>query len=472
MATTDTLTVMRSTQIARELDVGTAVVWMWRTLATSVLLAVGVSTEPAMAANEYWLDLQAGALESDNIRRTQPGESSAAAVIASTGSFRATESTVSVDLEGAFTYRDFVESEFGSDFLPQLRARFAWEPGPDNFRLVAENNLGQISLRPAEGLQPQDRESLNVATLGPDLLLEISSAVRALGQLRYTHVNFGDSDIDSSRLVANAEVAREVAGGGEATLSALAGQTDFRRSDLRSYQIQSITAGYRIDARRTFLQVDGGIASAKNQGLSAQTGFNGAVSIARRLSDRSTAFISATRRFGDSADAFQIAQNLQNFVGETLNVSASAALESQTGVSVGYEFQARRLGASLQALQFKQAPIEDLAPDRQTRALNVRLRYAIRPTLSVGFAGGLIEDRSNSPLFAGDDTYLSASIQWRILGRVGVQLIGEHFSRDGSPIDFDELRTSLLFSWAVVDQRTARPGVDERWNVRRLRSGI
>jgi hypothetical protein len=443
-----------------------------RTSATGLLLAAGVASLPALAANEYALDVQAGALHSDNIRRTEPGESSAALVLTSTGSFRSTESAVSLDLEGAFTYRDFRESQFSTDFLPQLRARAAWEPGPDNVRLIAENNLGQISLRPAEGLQPQDRESLNVATLGPDFLLEISSAVRALGQLRYTHVNFGDSDIDSSRLVGNIELAREVAGGGEMTLAALAGQTDFRRSDLRSYQLQSITAGYRLDARRTFLQVDGGVASAKNQGQSAQTGFNGAITVARRLSSRSTAFISATRRFGDSADAFLIAQNLQNFIGETVNVSASAAVESQTGFSIGYDFQARRLGASLQGLQFKQAPLDDLAPDRQTRAINLRLRYAVRPTFSMGLAAGFIEDRSNSPLFAGEDTYLSASLQWRVLGRVGVQLIGERFSRAGSLIDFDELRTSLLLSWSVVDQRAPQSGVADRWNIRRLRSGI
>jgi hypothetical protein len=174
---------------------------MGRVVRSSVLLLSLAAAPAAWSASESvtpWVNV--GTIYSDNAGHTHldPAE---VTTLDTTAGVRVRHDGPNIDVRGdaQLLYRHFLSGDFDDDTLPSANALASWQIVPDRFSLSAEESLGQISNRVFDALTSTDRQNVNYASIGPDLVMPFGTRERLEMEARYGRSTFSGSDIDSNR---------------------------------------------------------------------------------------------------------------------------------------------------------------------------------------------------------------------------------------------------------------------------------
>jgi len=136
---------------------------------------------------------------SDNPGYAHSNPTSATAIDTLAGLRVRRSGTVSTNADVSVLYREYVQGPLASQLLPAANALVMIDAVPQRFWLTLEDNLGQISTQVFDALAALDRQNVNFASAGPDLLLPLGSRNQLGLEARYGRVTYQHSDFDNDR---------------------------------------------------------------------------------------------------------------------------------------------------------------------------------------------------------------------------------------------------------------------------------
>lgn len=273
-------------------------------LAAHVALLAILPLQAHAVRIDYAIDM--GLEVDDNVLMSSTDPMDSSALRAGFG-FVVSEETSSVQANfgGRFEYWNYVEGPQSNALEANLAGRLNWFFVPETLSFTIEDSL---EMRPIDQFAPDtvdNRQRVNVLSLGPNVYFNWSRAVQGRFELRLIDSSAEDADqFESQRIAAALHAIRELDPTSSVTLSVRGQDVDFdndltardhRRYDsyLR-YQKQLRRVGFGVDAGYTWVDyADGSSASHPMLRGNAQW----------HLTERSTLTLGAARQLSDSASA-------------------------------------------------------------------------------------------------------------------------------------------------------------------------
>lgn len=333
---------------------------------------------------DYAVDM--GLERNDNVLMSSTDEQSSNALRAGFGFVVSEEtSTVQANFGGRFEYWNYVSGPQSNAFETSLAGRLNWFVVPETLSFTVEDSL---EMRPIDRFAPDapnNRQRVNVLSLGPNLYFNWGPAFRGRAEVRWIDTNAEENDeFESSRLSAALHLVRELDPTSSVTFS-LRGQDvdfdhdllarDYKRYDgYVRYQKELARLGFAFDAGYTWVDYADG-SSASLPLFRGQARWE--------LSNRSSLSLGGARQLSDAGSAAIEAIGVVATVPDTLTASA-AGLESsvyrETRGDLSYAYAGERVRFSTGPYYERVDYLDANAFDETRRGVIVQFGYRIAPT--------------------------------------------------------------------------------------------
>ena len=389
---------------------------------------------------DYAVD--AGVERNDNVLMTEDGASSTA-VRAGFG-FMVSEdtSTVQANVGGRFEYWNYFEGPQSNVFETSLAGRLNWYVVPEVLSFTVEDSL---EMRPVDRFAPDtadNRQRVNVLSLGPNVNFNFSEAFRGRFELRWIDSNAEMTDaLESSRVAAALHAIRNIDATSSLTFS-LRGQdvdfehdlvtSDYRRYDaLARYQKELARIGFGIDAGYSWVD----FADGRSATYPLVRG-----DIHWRAGDRHVLRLLLAHQLSDSTEAALEGIGIATEVPDTLvggSSAVNATIYEENRADLSYGFEGERFSFSIGPYYERIEYLDTLALDETRRGALFEASYRLAPTWDLrGFLDGSRStfpdlDRRTQDRRAGlavDKTWArhwSSSLQYSRYEREGDALISD-----------------------------------------------
>jgi hypothetical protein len=421
-------------------------------IAAAVAATLALSAPAHAARLSYVVD--AGVEHDDNVRlvATEPDRQ----LIHRVGlGFLASEegSTVQALVAGRADYRDY-QGGVDNGVEGVLSGYLNWVLLQDRLSFTFQDELELQAIDRFAADSPDNRQQVNVASLGPNLLFDLGRTLRGRVEARYidTHAEVSD-EFDSSRVGAALRVAK--AFDPNTTLAFNAQWTDVdydndllardhKRSDVyaRFARTQAST-DYAIDAGFSRLEYDDG---QRSEGplLRVEAGW--------RPGERTRLALTLVDQFSDAANA-ALADGVAGrpaagvpggVLRDDSAVVPSAYREKR--VAFGWTYSGERVGLRFEPYVQRLRYIDPLQPDEDGRGLLFGVDYRITPSLTL-MGSGASERIEYIPLDA-DDDILRASLvlEKRWTRNWSTSLSYYRYERDSDIFD-RKVRQNVWYLW-------------------------
>jgi hypothetical protein len=354
----------------------------------TTLLAVAMAGTVPGAAHAFRIDytIDAGVERDDNVTLTT--EDQVEQTIGRVGLGFAIEeetSTVEASVAGRLDHRRY-EEIYGNMTDRMLEGRVAWMAVPERLALVVEDSYGVQTINRTQPGSPDNRQQVNVLSLGPDLHFGGGGTRRGLAQFRYINSDAEVTDhFNSDRLLATLSMVQALDPTRALSWNARAQDVDFD-DDLvaRDHRRYEAFVGYRQQLRRLDFQVDLGYAlldykdgeDRSNPLLRAELGW--------AATERSRFSLAAASQFSDAASS-ALAR-----IGENVGVPPAIVTGSSTITPYAYEersaaadyaYTGERFSASLHGFAQRLDYIDQAGANEKGRGIGGALRYRLRDDL-------------------------------------------------------------------------------------------
>ncbi len=361
--------------------------------------------------------------------------------------------TVSTNADVSVLYREYVQGPLASQLLPAANALVMIDAVPQRFWLTLEDNLGQISTQVFDALAALDRQNVNFASAGPDLLLPLGSRNQLGLEARYGRVTYQHSNFDNDRYSGRLGLIHLISEYSQISADYDYQRIEYRRKDL--YPRIDRDAGYLRfsgESLRTYLELEGGVEGVK-VGAAGQrrSAPHASIAIQRRISQRTTLNAEYSHGFADAADTLRtdIRQGGAN-PGGALNVQAVA--EPFT-VDEGYLTLIRsgaRGVAQLRVNWDQEQYRQNILLDRKVHGADLGVDYRLSPLWTLaGKVRWLYQQYSNTDVH--NDRLQGSLGLTRRLGRSLQAALVAARTRSTGTLDtdtFTENRVSLIVSYS------------------------
>ena len=284
---------------------------------------VGACLAPVPAgAAEWGASVGSGITYSDNLQQAEDGDAAGLATTDVTGQVIGIGDNYDVDVEAAVIWREYFDSAYDSDVLPQFRGEANWAPAPERFVWTVRDNFGQVALSPGEILQPIDRQDINVFSTGPAVTVPLGQRTNLQLAGLFSDVYYENDESDYDRLGGSVTLEREISGNQVAFIRGFTNRTEFKDDQFDSYDVTGVYLGYEGLGARTEVSAEVGVEELHDQG-DAEQGLHLALDFDRSLGERSSASLRLLSQYSDSADVFAVDQDLQPILGGVTNVQVS-----------------------------------------------------------------------------------------------------------------------------------------------------
>jgi hypothetical protein len=333
-----------------------------RRIRTTLLAVAMAGTVPGVAHAirvDYTID--AGVERDDNV--TLASEDPIEQTIARAGIGFAIEqdsSTVQASVAGRVDHRRY-DDVYGSMTDRLLEGRLAWMAIPERLTLVVEDSYGVQTINRTAPGTPDNRQQVNVLSLGPDLEFGRGLAWRGLAGLRYINSDAEVTDqFNSDRLLASVSMLRGLDATRAVSLNARGQRVDF--------DDDTVARDHRLD-------YDDG-ESRSNPLLRA--------GLEWMPSERSRFSLDLANQFSDAASS------ALERIGETTGVPATIVTGSSTitpyayelrSASAGYGFTGERFEASVDGFVQRLDFVDQAGQNEKSRGMGSALRYRLRQDL-------------------------------------------------------------------------------------------
>jgi hypothetical protein len=329
---------------------------------------------------------------------------------------------------------------------------------PDRFGLVVEDSYGVQTINRFAPASPDNRQQVNVLSLGPNFYFNAGQGLRGQAELRYID-SYAEvtEDFNSARVAGALRIIKDI----DATSSLwfnLQGQDVAFDNDLfaRDHKRFEAFATYRRQFRRLDMQFDGGWSwldyddgqSHDHPLLRANVGWNPSersrfhASAASQLSDAATA---ALERIGGTEGI------PESVITGSTRVTASAYEIRE--LSGGYDLTGVRTTLSLSAYHRKLDYIEPVTSNEESRGGAISVGYRLQPSLTARASASADRTEYDAPTSRRENNRLYTLGLYKQWSRHWTSTLSLSRYRRSSPIDGAGFEQNLLFVGIVYNNR-------------------
>lgn len=328
----------------------------------------------------------AGVERNDNVLMTADDPATSTAARAGLG-FMVSEdtSTVQANFGGRFEYWNYFEGPQSNAFETSLAGRLNWFIVPETFSFTVEDSL---EMRPIDRFAadvPDNRQRVNVLSLGPNVHFNFSQAFRGRFELRWIDSSAQETDeLESQRVSAALHAIRNLDPTSSLTFSVRAQDVDFEHelvaTDYRRYDAYM---RYQKELARLGFGVDLGYSQADFRDGRSSNYPMVRGNVHWRTGDRNSLTLTLAHQLSDTAtDAIEgiglTTEVPEGLIGTSSTVNASIYEEDRA--ELAYAYEGERLGFSLGPYYERIRYLDALALDETRRGVLLQTSYRLAPT--------------------------------------------------------------------------------------------
>jgi hypothetical protein len=359
----------------------TWIAWLAIAAALSAVHAVAIELDPRAAVAVTY---------SDNLQRSSSDELKGAIADALIG-VRVLHASPWLDIDGDVRdlHREFLHRTLASENLPSGYLNLIGNIVPQRLAWTAQDNVGQVSSQLLDALDTADRQTINVLSTGPDLLLPLPGRNHLNLNGRYGTSSYSRSNIDSRRYDAGLALSHELLRTASLSLNYVYRRINYKEDRLYPSNTVAVAfLGYSVETFRTYLVAEIGAESLR-VGAAGERSNTPHIRLAlqRRLSPWWTLNVEYGRGFSDTAGNFR-SDSRDNFrTGSSQNVQVVA---SSFKSDQAYVMLLRSGGRTLAAWEVTWSKESyDTAPalNRHITGADLVLDYRLSPQLTLAARG-------------------------------------------------------------------------------------
>ncbi len=446
------------------------------------------SLTPTTGVQPFTYGIDAGVGETDNVSLVSSDKvSQTIATVDTDFAVHERSRLLEADAIGDFSYLDYIQGAYG----PQLLGRF---DGVGNFAIVPgelawtlRDDFGKAALDPYTPVTPNNLESINYITTGPDLALRFGGVDFIDVSARYARAQYQTSPFNSNRLLGSIALGRDISAGGSVSLNADTERVLFANTQVNTdFERSSGFARYELHGARTVASAELGVTevsrsgaspterdvvdintpgglqvvpllSSANSGRDSTTGPLAKFELNRKVSPSMNLFVTAGRDLTDASSSF----SAQGTGASGISGVAPAALTSEsyrtTYASVGLQYVRNRTTLALTGHYEKDVypGLSQLDLNRPSAEFNVqrRLTRAFTAQLVGRWFKTQYPHSELGPQLLGSSDYtdsvLGAALTWRYGRGLEVRLRCDHdtYSVSSGNTGYHETRAFLTVGY-------------------------
>jgi hypothetical protein len=408
------------------------------------------------AAAEFDFGVNVGVGHSDNITRSASDQVDETIAAVGTGiSVDHVSRRLTALAVGSLSYLKYLDDTYDDEVIGDLVAEGNFSIVPERLNWVVQDNFGQTRRVSTEPVTPENRESFNYLTTGPDVTLPLGLRTSLLMRGRYSDVYYEDSELGSEELLGSLALVRALTRASSLSLNASVRSTEQDDSSLAlDYDEYEGYLSYQLEAARTTIIFDVGYTELHFDDLT-DDGYLVRLELIRRLNPSSELHLTGGREFANSADLFRQVQQGGVTDPSTQPVQAVANPFESTYGTIDWLFERNRTRFGLGAGYFQE--VYELTDTFNRDRLSYRVLAGRELSRAFGInAHVMYSDESYDELdreFA--ETTANLSLDWRFGRRVYASLTYRWIDRsdDLTPAnEFDESQIWLLFGYTRSGQ--------------------
>jgi len=380
------------------------------------------------------LDMTLGAMRSDNVRRTADNEvEDTLATVGLVADVSREGTRLDYSLKSDIAWTEYLDDSY--DGLPIGYLDGLLGIGSERFRWNFQDTFDQAIVDAFRPFTPDNLQSVNYFTTGPQLNLLLTSATRLTLRADYSVVTSNSdspqfTDLDSTRYSGSLVLTRDISNTSSPYLSADAQHIDYDDPANADYNRQAFYLGYRGNGSRTTL--NGAIGYVEIGGDSETSGgWAGRFELARRVSPASTISVYASRDISDATNLFRSGPDRRTPIQSSTEIATADVFVTET-IGAGWAFQMAHTGFSLGGSASKEEHDADPKLDRTTKGANASFSRLMTPLLSLSLAASYRREDFDTTSFENEIVEASAGLSWRVGHRVTLSLLYDRYDQNST----------------------------------------
>jgi len=422
-------------------------------LALAVQVRAGAQELPVQPAGASgasgrvgYLDLLAGFAYTDNALLSSITRKSDGVAIAGFQTDYVRKGMLSLNLLGNIERLEYVPHSYAGSFFGQFSGSALWGKQTDPLQWQLSDSFGEVMTDPLAAPTPEELQTINDVSTGPNLNLHFGLATRLTVGARYSRTTYQRSPFDSQTYTGSAELAHSLTGASFVAVDGSWARTQyvepkslqaFYGQPAPNFQIRQASLVYRARYVRTRVLLRVGYNLLDFNAGTQRGAPLYEVNLSRRISPFSTVFLNAEQHYstnGSSLGSTNAQVSLQ--AGATLNAAYAVAQPyNERSGSLGWSFQRARTNFSITGTVdetiFDETGLGNTGNSIR-EGVFLDLGRQLRPTLSVQLlAQGMINRY----------TQLHARTRWESIGvsvskrffRLTVSFYADRIAQSGAP---------------------------------------
>ncbi|TDK28500.1 hypothetical protein E2F46_01010 [Luteimonas aestuarii] len=358
-------------------------------------------------------------------------------------------STVQASLAGRVDHRRY-EDIYDDATDRMLEGRLNWMIVPDRFGFVLEDRYGVQTINRFAPASPDNRQQVNVLSLGPNFYFNAGGALRGQAELRYidSHAEV-TQDFNSSRVAGALRIIKDLDATSSLSFNLQGQDIDFD-NDLfaRDHKRYEAFATYRRQFNRFDMQLDGGWSRLDYADGQSRNNPLARAEIGWQPSERSRFNLNAANQFSDAATS------ALDQIGATTGIPASVMTGDSTVTASayevrelggGYEYTGVRTSLSLSAYHQRLDYIDVGTANEEARGGSIGFGYRLQPTLTLRASASANRTEYNAPANRREDNRLySLGLEKQWSRHWSSTLSATRYSRSSS-LDSAEFEQNLIY---------------------------
>jgi hypothetical protein len=423
----------------------------------AALFACAMVLGPGVAlSQEVSLALTAGAAYSDNVNRVDVGEESDTAVSAGLRfAIDRAAGRLATDATADLRYQDYLDNTYADEVVGALAATLVYAFAPDRFTWTLQDNFGQTVEDRRFAETPDNRQSTNYFTTGPDWYVPLGARTQLVLQARWSDASYEETEeADSERYSGTIGLVRALDPDSAVSLNAFGESVDYEDDPAfldPDYDTVSGYLGYRTQGARTSVDLQAGYTTMDG----AARSYDGPLvnlNVTRELSARSTLVLDLGTNLTDAAEVFRRDQNVGGVDQGSETVIVSRDPMQATYASLGLTLAGSRTTVQIGA-DWNRDDQENLTGlDQERYGASITVIREISPRLEGRLSGGY----STEEIQLGadfDEWSVGVGLQWAVTEKLSLSLVADRTegSGDSGPAegdrDYVENRVGLFVAY-------------------------
>jgi hypothetical protein len=415
-----------------------------RRSAIAIGAVTGLFANAAVHAAELSYGMDVGAGHSDNIMRVE--ENQLEDTIASVGAqlrldheSKRLRANVATHLE----YLDYLDNNYDADLVGTFIGNAVVDIVEDRFSWTVDDTFGQITQNQFLPSTPDNLENVNFLSTGPEISLALGARNKLLLNGRYAGVSYEDSNLDNQRVSGEFALRRDLSDASNLSMNLTTEQVSFD-DELQGIDYDSNEAflNYSLDAARTTLSADAGVAEIKS-GDESNSNWLGRLAVTRRASSSLTVGLELGQDFSDAGAAFVDLQENQPGSTDPVPVQQTSLPFENTYGTVFARYSRNRTGIAFHAGYYDESYDAQPLYDRKRTTFDLSVDRSLNAALSA-----LVRvdySRQDYDVLDSQFTDLTASfeLRWKVGRSTHVTFEYEYLSRDDDATGLDYTSNEL-----------------------------